>query len=164
MRIKGRRSARLLVVVGEFYARGEIIQSFALARELGETLGIEDTPRCTSRFLTERDETEDAAVRQCATTDISHEQVAFTRHQAATGEPACRRCLPQGHARGNGMLCALQDDPIGQSLDAVSAAPRPTAAVMVAPVPSAPADQAAPQRLIPFGGQFVILNSSPELC
>lgn len=132
------------VVVGELDARTEPVQPFALARELGETLGMENTPYCTSRFLVEDDETEGAATRPCATTDISGEQVAITRHQAAKGEPACPRRLRYGDAGGNWALCAWRDrsTTIGARPAGVAGPEqnRPPPPVFVAPAPSAPAE------------------------
>ena len=95
------------VVVGELDAREEPVQPFALARELGETLGMEDTPSCTSRFLADADAAENTAIRPCATSDISLEEIAFTRWQAAKGEPACSRRLRYADAGGNWAACRL---------------------------------------------------------
>ncbi len=96
------------VVIGELDARENSVQPFALARELGETLGMEDTPTCTSRFLAADDEADDLAVRPCATSNISLEEIAFTRWQAAKGAPACPRRLRYEDVGGNWGACRLR--------------------------------------------------------
>lgn len=96
------------VVVGELDAREQPVQPFALAHELGETLGMENTPSCTSRFLADEDAIEGLELRPCATSDISLEEIAFTRWQAAKGEPACSRRLRYADAGGNWAACRLR--------------------------------------------------------
>ena len=84
------------VVVGEFDSRGEHVQPFALARELGETLGALDAPTCTSRFIQEDGDPNGAFQGACATTDIHRSQIEIVRLQAAKGEAACPRRLRRG--------------------------------------------------------------------
>ncbi|MGI9258815.1 MAG: hypothetical protein ACR2QQ_08265 [Gammaproteobacteria bacterium] len=100
-----------LVVVGEVDARGEPVQAFALARELGETLGALDSPRCTSRFLASEGGSDVPFEGACATTSMNEYQINLTRRQAAKGYPSCPHPIRLGEAGGNWMTCALQAAP-----------------------------------------------------
>ncbi len=95
------------VVVGEFDARGERVQPFALARELGETLGALDAPSCTSRFLQEGEDPNGTSQGACATTEIHGSQIEVVRLQAAKGEPTC----PRRFSRGSPQLCLFLAGP-----------------------------------------------------
>jgi len=99
------------VVAGEIDARGERVQAFALARELGETLGALEAPRCTSRYLVDGGDPDGAFEGPCATTHIDNFEIGITRRQAAKGKPACPRRLRRGTYGGNWMLCLLQAAP-----------------------------------------------------
>lgn len=100
-----------LVVVGEIDARGEPVQAFALARELGETLGALDAPRCMSRFLSPDSASDGLFEGACATTSMNEYQINLTRQQATKGYPTCPYPIRLGYAAGNWMTCALQAAP-----------------------------------------------------
>jgi len=125
------------VVVGELDAREQPVQPFALAHELGETLGMENTPSCTSRFLADEDAIEGLELRPCATSDISLEEIAFTRWQAAKGEPACSRRLRYADAGGNWAACRLRGRTTQRRGAAAARVQWPSEAV---PRPSTPTD------------------------
>jgi hypothetical protein len=108
-----------LVVVGEIDARGEPVQAFALARELGETLGALDSPWCTSRFLTPDGGPDEPFEGACATTSMNEYQINLTRRQAAKGYPSCPYPIRLGEAGGNWMTCALQAAPADHLLHSV---------------------------------------------
>ncbi len=97
-----------LVVVGEIDARGEPVQAFALARELGETLGALDAPTCTSRFRAPDSASDDPFEGACATTSMNEYQINLTRQQATKGYPSCPYPIRLGYAGGNSMTCAVQ--------------------------------------------------------
>jgi len=100
------------VVMGEMDPRGEQVQTFALAREFGESLGAMDTPTCTARFLGGVENPDGATEGTCVTTDLVDAQIRESRLQAAKGTPTCPRPLRTGPAGGNWMVCALYARPL----------------------------------------------------
>ncbi len=76
-----------LVLIGELDPRGERVQPFALARELGESLGLRNTPTCTARFLGGVEGLDGTLEGTCVSTQLNPFQIRATRAQAARGKP-----------------------------------------------------------------------------
>jgi len=76
-----------VIIVGERDFRQERVQPFALARELGASLGMSNTPACTARFLGGVESTDDAVAGTCATTLMTEDQITASRRYASDGVP-----------------------------------------------------------------------------
>jgi hypothetical protein len=76
-----------LIIIGELDFREERVSPFALARELGETLGVPDTPTCTARFLGGVEGPDGTLEGTCVTTYLSDAQIRASRAWAEKGVP-----------------------------------------------------------------------------
>lgn len=84
-----------LILLGEEEFRQEKVQPFALARELGEALGLIDTPTCTARFLGGVEGPDGTLEGTCAASFLNELQIRAARLQARKGEPY----IPSGQSR-----------------------------------------------------------------
>ena len=80
-----------LIIIGEVDFIGQQVQSFALARELGESLGLGDTPTCTARFLGGVAGPDGTREGTCVTSHIGENAIRAARTQALKGELFCPR-------------------------------------------------------------------------
>ena len=76
-----------LALVGEREFRQARVQPYALARELGKSLGVQDTPTCTARFLNGVEGPDGLIEGTCATTFMNDLQIKASRFQALKGRP-----------------------------------------------------------------------------
>jgi len=93
-----------LIIIGELDFREERVSPFALARELGESLGAPDTPTCTARFLGGIEGPDETLKGTCVTTYLSDAQIRASRAWAEKGVPFIPHRVPlwPGGAAGGG--------------------------------------------------------------
>ena len=80
-----------LVIMGEVDFVDQQVQAFALARELGESLGLRDTPMCTAKFLGGIASSDDTREGTCVTSHMGENAIRAARTQALKGELFCPR-------------------------------------------------------------------------
>ncbi len=92
-----------LLVIGEVDFLGQQVESFTLARELGESLGLVNTPTCTARSFGGIGGPDGTLEGDCVTSHIGEYHIRAARTQAVKGTPFCPR--QRRRATSFGWLC-----------------------------------------------------------